>query len=265
MKLLKFSILSFILLIAGIIPISAVPPYMWYATHTINLYNLAGCNDVLTTSHLEGDQFHNALQSKGINNSWRRYTRKDTACTPIRWTGPSAEINGVDFLFFSGHGCGKGPILGCSPSYQLKCWESMRLGGYYYLKWVHGSCCFWFSNKLVDTCCEGKDEFQRWGECFKGVHAIQGHRYVTVEKIRYDSLSKEFWDRWIDYGNTIYNAWKYANIHWIYEVGGIHGLQPATAAANENYANELWVNAGDELAPHGMGWLGWTTVGNPQY
>ena len=60
-------------------------------------------------------------------------------------------------------------------------------------------------------------------------------------------------------------AWREAQAHWVYEEAGNPGLQPATAAPNQNYAYELWADAGNAPAPSGIGYLGWATFGTPEY
>lgn len=267
MKPFRIIITTIILTAIGGIAVYAVPPYMWYATHSIEYYYGNGCSPLLNldTSHDDADGFHNAIVAKGISNSWRRYNRRDAECTATRWSGTSAENNSVDFLFYSGHGCGTGPYLGCSSAYTITNWSDIRFGGTGYLKWVQATACGWFVPEALDQCNSGRDEYERWGNCFNGVHTVQGHRAVTYEYVQSDSMSREFWDRWVSQNNTIYYAWRQAQIHWVYEVGGNPGLQPATAAHSSSYAYELWSNAGDTPAPNGMGWLGWTTVGTPEY
>ncbi|MBN1309625.1 MAG: hypothetical protein JXA18_17020 [Chitinispirillaceae bacterium] len=256
-----------ILAITGAASVYGVPPYLWYATHSIEYYYGNGCSVYLNldSPHDEADGFHNAVVAKGIGNSWRRYNRRDTECTAARWTGTSAETNGVDFLFYAGHGCGTGPYLGCNSTYEITNWSDIRFGGNGYLKWVQAAACEWFVAEALDQCDSERDEYERWEDCFAGVHTVQGHRAVTYEYVQPDSMSREFWDRWVSQNNTIYYAWRQAQVHWVYEVGGNPGLQPATAAYNDTYAYELWSNADDDLAPSGMGWLGWATVGTPEY
>ncbi len=267
MKRRTMIITAIILTIAGASGIYGVPPYMWYSTHSIENYYGNGCEAILdlATSHEDANGFHNAIVAKGINNSWRRYNRRDAECTASRWSGTSAENNGVDFLFYSGHGCGTGPYLGCTPTYAITNWSDIRFGGNGFLKWVQAAACEWFVPAALDQCNSGRNEYERWGNCFTGVHTIQGHRAITYDYVQSDSMSREFWDRWVSQNNTISYAWSRAQIHWVYEVGGNRGLQPATAAPNNTYANELWSNAGDAPAPYGMGWLSWTTVGTPEY
>ena len=245
----------------------AVPSYMWYATYSINYYYGNGCSYYLNLggSHAEADGFHNAVTAKGLANSWYRYNRRDDACTAARWTGASAEINGVDFLFYSGHGCGTGPYLGCTPVYTVTNWSDIRFGGNGFLRWVQGAACEWFVAGDADPCGSGLTEYERWNASFAGVHTVQGHRAVTYDYTDGDEMSGEFWNRWVSWNNTIYAAWREAQIHWVYEEGGHPGLQPATAAHDSNYANELWTNATNNPAPSGYGWLGWTTVGTPEY
>jgi hypothetical protein len=265
-KSLKMRMLVALLVLTGTGAAFGVPPYLWYATHSINYYYGNGCDPrlYLSGSHGEADGFHNAIVAKGIANSWRRYNRRDAECTAARWTGTSAEINEVDFLFYSGLGCGSGPYLGCDAAYLITNWSDMRLGGNGYLKWVQGSACGWFIPHEMDDCSLGKDEFERWDDCFTGVHTVQGHRAATYDLIDGNAMSGEFWNRWVSWGYSIYDAWRDAQIIWVYEVGN-SGLQPATAAHDETYAYEYWEDATDNPAPSGMGWLGWTSVGTPEY
>lgn len=245
----------------------AVPPYMWYATHSIENYSGNGCDYGLNLqrTHEEADGFNAAIQGRSLPNAWYRYNRRNEECTAERWTGEYAEINMVDFLFFSGHGCGTGPYLGCDPAYELTNWTDIRFGGNGYLKWVQGSACSWFIAAVADKCESGKEPFERWANCFAGVHAIMGHRAVTYEYINEVQISAEFWERWVDTGNSVYTAWREAQAHWVYEEAGYPGLQPATAAPSFTYISELWADAGDAPAPSGIGYLGWTTFGTPEY
>ena len=75
----------------------AAPPYMWYATYSIENYD--GNGDCgwrnLIIPHESADGFASALEARGISNTWRRYNRRDDACTAARWSGINAEINGV--------------------------------------------------------------------------------------------------------------------------------------------------------------------------
>lgn len=247
-----------------------VPPYMWYATYSMENYSRTGCNVFvnLGSAHEDATGFSNAVNSAGLSCDVRHvYNRRDAECIPSRWSGYYAEVNYVDFLFYAGHGCGTGPYLGCDPAYQITNWSDIRFGGSGYLKWVQAAACNWFIADSIDgSCGTGMDEFQRWENCFEGVHAIQGHRAVTYDHPRYfDSMSIEFWDRWVYQNNTIYNAWKSAQIKWVYEKGRYRGLQPATAASDLIYLNELWQDASDAPAPPGMKYLAWATVGTPQY
>lgn len=247
-----------------------VPPFMWYATYSIEGYSLTGCSPFsnLGSAHEDAIGFSNAVNSAGLPcNARHVYNRRDTLCTPDLWSGVYAEVNYVDFLFYAGHGCATGPYLGCDPAYQITNYADIRFGGNGYLKWVQAAACSWFIEDSLDrSCSTGMDEFQRWRNCFAGVHTIQGHRAITYDHASYfDSMSIDFWNRWVYQNNTIHNAWKSAQIKYVYEKGGYRGLQPATAAPESIYINELWQNATDALAPYGMGILVWGTVGNPQY
>jgi hypothetical protein len=245
----------------------AVPPFMWYATHSVEYYYGNGCayNLNLQRCHEEADGFNYAIQALSLPNAWYRYNRRDEECTAYRWTGVSAEVNMVDFLFFSGHGCGTGPYLGCDPAYEITNWTDIRFGGDGYLKWVQGTACTWFVAAAADDCESGMEPFERWGNCFVGVHTVQGHRADTYEYVNELQMSAEFWERWVTAGNTISMAWREAQSHWVYEEAGNRGLQPATAASNMNYAFELWADASDAPAPSGIGYLGWSTFGTPEY
>ncbi len=246
----------------------SVLPYMWYSTYSIEDYYYNGCDPLLdlSTAHDDADGFSRAINSAGLPCEVQYiHNVRDAACTANRWTGTNAEINEVDFVFYAGHGCGTGPYLGCTPQYTLTNWSDIRFGASGYLKWVQAAACSWFAADSVDDCPTGMTEFQRWGNCFKGVHTVQGHRALTFEHRFSDSMSTEFWTRWAFQNNTIHNAWKCAQIHWVYEKTGYWGLQPATAGADYSYATELFVNAPDYPAPAQMGCLMWATVGNPLY
>ncbi|MBD3343853.1 MAG: hypothetical protein GF401_02175 [Chitinivibrionales bacterium] len=245
----------------------AVPSYLWYATHSIEDYSVNGSCGWLDPMkpHDEADGFAAAVQGHNITNSWLRYNRRDSECTAFRWSGTSAETNNVDFLFYSGHGWGDGPYLGCNGAYLITCWIDIQFGGSGYLKWVQASACEWFVDEMYDRAGSGLNEHERWGPAFKGVHAVQGHRAATYDHNYSNEISDEFWDRWVDNGESLYWSWRQAQIHWIYTVTGYPGLQPATGAANSTYGYETWAAAGNEMAPDGMGWLGWATVGDPDY
>lgn len=244
----------------------AVPPYMWYATHSIEYYYGNGCQNLnLGGCHEEALGFSCAIQAWGLSNTWYRYNRRDAECTAARWTGASAEVNYVDFLFYSGHGCGTGPYLGCDPEYEITNWTDIRFGGNGYLKWVQGAACSWFVAAVADDCHSGKTPFQRWGNCFAGVHTVQGHRANTYDYVDWLQMSSEFWGRWVNTGDVISMAWRDAQARWVYEEEGNPGLQPATAASDMTYALELWEDATDTPAPSGIGYLGWSTFGTPEY
>ena len=97
------------------------------------------------------------------------------------------------------------------------------------------------------------------------VHTVQGHRAVTYDHAYSNEMSDEFWDRWVDNGESIYWSWREGQINWVYTHAGNPGLQPATAGQSSSYANETWSDATDDQAANGMNWLGWATVGTPQY
>lgn len=259
---------SLILILITVCSAFTVPPYLWYATHSIRNYQSTGCDPYLNLSTTLGDAlaFANAVNSLGLSSNVRHvYDRRDAECTASRWSGSYAEINYVDFLFYAGHGCGTGPYLGCSPAYQIKNYSDIRFGGNGYLKWVQAAACKWFVTDSANACETGMDEFERWNNCFQGVHVIQGHRALTFEHQFSDSLAADFWNLWVRQNNTIYNAWRNSQIKWLYERSRYSGLQPATAAHDLNYLNELWQDATDAPAPAGMNCLMWATVGEPLY
>jgi len=193
------------------------------------------------------------------------YNRRDTACTAARWSGTYAENNNVDFLFYAGHGWGIGPYLGCNTGYPITSYTSIRFGGSGNLKWVQAASCEWFVSKLYDPANSNKTEYERWNACFTGVHAVQGHRAITYEHTYNNQVHDDFFDRWVDGGESFYWSWRQAQVYWIYTVSGNSGLHPATAGVTSGYGYETWSAAVDTLASSGMGWLGWSTVGTPQY
>jgi hypothetical protein len=255
--------------------VNAIPPFLWYATHSIENYvgNGCACDTVvngnttwiscpyLEMSHDEAEAFHNALVNIGIGNCNRRYFRKDNSVTAELWAGNSAEINGVDFLFYSGHGAAFGPHLGCNSTYEVTC-SDIKFHGSGYLKWVQGCACLWFCPPQY---ADGIGEFSRWFKSFQGVHTVQGHRAVTYESEDPQALMNDFWNDWVNGGKSIDNAWKSSQIEFVYQGAGIPGLMPATMAANETYAYETWESASDVAAPAGAFWFSWRQVGNPEY
>jgi hypothetical protein len=257
------------LVVLAFLPVAAwpVPPYLWFSTQSIENYAGNGsCGWInLGTCHEDADGFVAAVVNHNIPNKWYRYNRRDADCYAFRWTGTYAENNDVDFLFYAGQGWGNGPYLGCNPGYPITCWTDIRFGEGGYLKWVQAAACEWFAAKAVDPARSGLDEFQRWTSCFRGVHAVMGHRALTYDHTHSIEMSDEFFDRWVDGNESLYSAWRKSQVAWVYTYGGAPGLQPAVAAANASYANETWSAAADSKAPNGMGWLGWTTVGTPQY
>ena len=249
----------------------ATPPYMWYATHSVENYVGNGCGVLsgyhnLANSHEEADGFNTAIvnpvRSNLIVGRMFRYNRRDADATRARWLGDQAEINYVDFLFYSGHGTGFGPTLGCNATYTTDCRTDFRFRGIGYLKWVQASACLWFE---APQYANGVSEFSRWNASFAGVHTVQGHRAVSYEGSNPAAMSEEFWNRWVNLGESIYSAWRNAQISCVYENGAHPGLQPATMGANGTFATETYASAGDAAAPYGATWLGWATVGTPEY
>ena len=130
---------------------------------------------------------------------------------------------------------------------------------------MQGAACSWFVAAESDDCESGLTAFQRWNNCFAGVHTVQGHRANTYDYVDYMQMSSEFWGRWVNAENTIYMAWREAQAHWVYEEAGNPGLQPATAAPDMTFSFELWEDAADTMAQSGIGYLGWSTFGTPEY
>jgi hypothetical protein len=246
----------------------SAPPYMWYATHSIENYDGNGdCGRPnLWACHDDADGFAAAVNARGLSNTWYRYNRRDSECTANRWSGYSAEINYVDFLFYAGHGCSKGPVLGCNPGYPIVNWEDIRFGGNGYLKWVQAAACTWFVNEDNDNWCPtDRTVWQRWSPCFRGVHTVQGHRAGTWDTYYSYEMNNQFWVDWCERGYTIYDAWRHSQIDWVYEEMGKPGLVPAAGASTSEYGEELFSQATDAPAPNGMNWIRWSTVGYPQY
>jgi hypothetical protein len=259
----------FLFCVAGLF---AVPPFIWYSTYSVENYGATGHYwgqfyfGNLGTCHEDATGFHNAVAGhhvSGVSYSYR-YNRRNTACTAARWTGASAEVNYNDFVFYAGHGWGRGPVFGGNSAYRIICWDDIRFGQYGYLKWVQAAACEWFVDGSK-TAGFGLSPFSRWDPCFKGVHVVQGHRAVTYDHEYSNQMSDEFWDRWVDSGNSIYYSWRQAQIHWVYQEGPAPGLQPASMAHNSTYLNETWSAAGNAKAPDGAGILKWASVGNPVY
>jgi hypothetical protein len=255
----------------------AVPPFLWYGTYSVENYVGNGCpcdtvqingqwgllcNQNLYYTHEEAAAFNSAIVSLGISNSNYRYNRQDDAVTAARWTGTSAEINYVDFLFYSGHGSGFGPRIGCDATHTVTCYDIRFQGPGGYLKWVQGSACEWFCHPDYAN---GVGEFSRWNDCFQGVHTVQGHRAVTWDISNPQPLFNDFWNDWVNAGESIDEAWKSAQVEFVYANGAHPGLQPATMAATSTYAEETWASAGSDVAPTGAQWLSWRTVGTPEY
>lgn len=245
----------------------AVPPYFWYATHSIEnyYYQNGGCYYDLALAHNEADGFHNAVQGHSILNKWRRYNRRDSECTATRWRGESAEINGVDFLYFSGHGRSRGPLLGCGSTFDIVNWDDIRFHGGQHLKWVQASACEWFVPAHLDPDSTGRTALSRWNPCFNGVHTVQGHRAITYETNYTDEVSDSFFDKWVDQGYGIWVSWRDSQIYWVYQQGSAPGLEPSAVAATTEYGHETWANASDAPATPAILWITASTVGTPQY
>jgi hypothetical protein len=230
--------------------LSAVPPYMWFATHSIERYDLNGCpaNYNLGTCHEDAAGFAAAVNAYADDESsvWHRFDREDTACTAARWTGSTAETNRVDFLFYAGHGDGGGPFLGCSAPYIIEQYDDIRFGQSYYLKWVQAAACLWFTDSH-----NGKSKFTRWDPAFCGVHTVMGHKAVTFDHDFPYTMSYTFWSKWTNQGINISIAWLDAQILAVYTLGGKPGLCPYSMAPNSTYLREMWADAGDEKAPYG--------------
>lgn len=249
--------------------LAAEPPYMWYATYSVNNYSANGdCGrGNLQRSHEGAEAFSAALESMNLNNTWYRYKRKDSECLASRWTGESAEVNQVDFVFYAGHGCGKGPVFGCNPEYQIFNKDDIRFGGNYYLKWVQAASCSWFTPTQYDDCQTGLSAWVRWKPCFRGVHAIMGHMAKTWEYEYMQEAAQQFWNDWCVNGFSIWEAWYWSQAYWVYEKGGNYGLQIAIAAPTEAYAHETFADASDAPAPAPAGdpWIEMSIVGYPAY
>jgi hypothetical protein len=97
------------------------------------------------------------------------------------------------------------------------------------------------------------------------VHTVQGHRAATYDLSNPQPLLNDFWNDWVTGGESIDEAWKSAQIEFVYANGANPGLQPATMAATADYAAETWSAAGDDVAPIGAAWFSWRTVGTPEY
>lgn len=254
----------------------AVPPFLWYGTYSIEDYVGNGwpCEIVqingqwgqichnLNYAHEEAAAFNSAIVSLGISNSNYRYNRQDIAVTTACWAGTSAEINYIDFLFYSGHGTGFGPKIGGNSTHSVTCYDISFQGPGGYLKWVQGSACLWFCHPDYAN---GVGEFTRWNGSFQGVHTVQGHRAYSYDLANPQPTYSDFWNDWVNGGESIDEAWKSAQVEFVYANGARSGLQPATMAATSTYAGETWASAGDDVAPIGAQWLTWRTVGTPDY
>lgn len=254
----------------------AVPPFLWYGTYSVENYvgNGCPCDTVIINgqqgvicpfaeyAHEEAAAFNSAIVSLGLTISNYRYNRKDNGVTAAGWSGTGAEINYVDFLFYSGHGNGYGPHIGCSSTYVVTSYDIRFQGPGGYLKWVQGSACLWFCHADYAN---GAGEFSRWSGSFQGVHTVQGHRAYSYEISNPQPVFNDFWNDWVNGGESIDEAWKSSQIEFVYANGAHPGLQPATMAATNDFAAETWASASDDAAPSGANWLTWRTVGTPEY
>lgn len=250
---------------------AADPPYMWYATYSINDYDGNGScgRGNLQRSHEGAAAFSAALEGMNLQNTMYKYQRKDTECTAGRWTGENAEVNMVDFVFYAGHGCGKGPVFGCNPGYAISNTDDIRFGGNGYLKWVQAASCSWFTEAEYDDCQSGLSPKVRWMPCLQGVHAIMGHKAKTWEYEYMEEAARQFWNDWCVNGLEIWEAWRNSQAEWIYENGGSIGIEPATLAPSERWGNEKFADAVDAPAPPPVCldtvWLTRTRYGKPVY
>lgn len=245
----------------------AAPPYMWYGTYSIENYDGNGdCGMVnLNRCHDFAEGFSIALEALDLPHTEHKIERKDNECTALCWTNESAEINNVDFVFYSGHGWGCGPIFGCNPGYPINCIDHIRFGGGGYLKWVQAISCMWFIPQEEEVCPTGLEVCARWNSSFKGVHAVMAHRARTWEHEYCQEMSEAFWNYWVNDSLPIYQAWEKAQIDWVYDTGACLPISPATLAPNEYYIEEKFDEATDDPAPYGAGAFRWKDAGEPIY
>lgn len=231
------------------------PPYMWYSTYSINDYTGNGdCGrGNLSKAHQEAAAFSAALESIILQFTTTQvqycHRRVDPQCMAYRWTGEDAEVNKVDFAFYAGHGCGKGPVFGCNPGYPIYCKDDIRFGGNHYLKWVMAVSCSWFAPPEHDGCNTGLSVKVRWLPCLKGVHAIMGHQAVTWEHEFMEEVAIQFWYNWTVVGVDLCDAWIESQGYWVFEEGKNYGLFPTVLAPGEQWGREKFANAVDALAP----------------
>jgi hypothetical protein len=249
----------------------AVPPYLWYATYSINNYDCYSntCRGVyywpnLYTCLLDAAGFDLAVVGHDMPSTNKRYRINcpNEQVTANSWIGDGATTNWNDFVFFAGHGWGFGPIFTEGTVVDPR--TDLRFGSGRYLKWVQAAACEWFVHP--NWAC-GVSEVNRWTNSFVGVHAVMGHRAYTYDHPWSDEMSDAFFDNWVGDGESLYWSWRTAQIDWVYHGGYNPGLQPATMGHNSNYLYETWANAGDEQASSSTKQLvwGWATIGNPEY
>ncbi len=251
----------------------SVPSYFWFSTYSIEDYaSNGGCWSNLDHCHEDADGFAQCVQDYAIPNRLYRYNRRDSEVTASRWSGTYAEVNEVDFVFYSGHGWGKGPYLGCATGYPLTNYTDIKFGASGYLKWVQAAACSFYAPDSLDDANTGMPPLTRWDNSFRGAHSVLAHRATCFDHWYSYEMSDYFFERWIIDGVSIFWAWRDSQIEYGYRVPKAAGdpnvgtgIAPATGAVNNDYAYETWAEAGDEMAPDGIGWLGYTIVDVPEY
>jgi hypothetical protein len=264
---------AFAVFISFALPVYSVPPYFWFSTYSIEDYvATGGCWSNLIYCHEDADAFVQCVADYAIQNSKYQYNRRDAEVTAAKWTGTYSEVNQADFVFYSGHGWGKGPFLGCGTGYPLTNYTDIKFGASAYLKWVAAAACMFYAPDEFDDANTGMTPLQRWDNSFRGVHSVLGHRASSWDHTCSFEMCDHFFFRWVHNGVSIYWAWRDSQIEYGYHVPKAKGdcfvgtgLSPATGAVNSQYAYESWIDAGDEKAPDGIGWLGYTEVDVPEY
>jgi hypothetical protein len=267
------------LLVISIFVISAFarPPYMWYATYSVNSYQetCAGIIDDCDYSHMEANGFSQTIQtyaSQGlINNLWWRYQRQDPQCDASQWVvpgdGDGAEINGVDFAVYCGHGCQWGPVLSCQPSGMPKS-RGMWLHGWGYLKWLLFNACAALEDNPVDG-----DVFYRWNvrqsdgqSAFQGIHCIMGNRGIYWSSGY--NIGGVFLQQWVEVQKSLFDAYFWASYFAFYHGWCVGTTQPAVLSSSHQisgagYYAEFYEDATDDPAPTGATSLVWTSYSQP--